>query len=108
MADIIKTSETTFHQDVIEASLPVIVDFTAAWCQPCKQLEPLLIELADEWQGQLSIIKLDVDENPQVAVDYQVMGLPTLLLFKGGKVVERLTGYQSKDRLQKKFAPHMS
>lgn len=108
MADFIKTSETTFQQDVLLAAQAVLVDFTASWCQPCKQLEPLIKELADEWHGKVSVMKLDVDEDPQVAIDYQVMGVPTLILFKGGKAVERITGLQPKDRLQRKFSPHLS
>ena len=108
MADILKTNESTFQKEVLEDSLPVLVDFTAVWCQPCKMLDPVVKQLADDWQGKVKVLKLDVDDNPQLAVDYQVMGVPTLMLFKHGKPVERVTGYQPKDRLQNKFSPFLS
>jgi thioredoxin 1 len=107
MADIHKTSESTFQQEVLEASLPVLVDFTAVWCQPCKMLDPVVKQLADDWDGKLKVVKLDVDDSPQLAMDYQVMGVPTLMLFKGGQPIERVTGYQPKDRLHNKFNPHL-
>jgi thioredoxin 1 len=108
IVDIPKLSEASFQSEVLEASLPVLVDFTAVWCQPCKQLDPLVQQLAQEWHGKIKVVKLDVDDNPNLAIDYTVMGVPTLMLFKNGKPVERVTGYQPKDRLQKKFAPHLS
>ena len=108
MADISKTSETSFQHEVLEASLPVLVDFTAVWCQPCKLLDPIVRQLADEWDGKLLVMKLDVDDNPQLVIDYDVMGVPTLMLFKGGQPVERVSGYQPKDRLQNKFSIHLS
>lgn len=108
MGEIQKTSEGTFQQEVLEASTPVLVDFTAVWCQPCKMLDPIVKQLADEWSGKVQVFKLDVDDHPQLAMDYQVMGVPTLMLFKGGQPVERVTGYQPKDRLQNKFNPHLS
>lgn len=105
--DIPKLSEATFQHEVIEAAEPVLVDFTAVWCQPCKQLDPIVQQLADEWSGKVKVVKLDVDDNPQLAMDYTVMGVPTLMLFKKGKPVERVSGYQPKDRLHKKFFPHL-
>jgi thioredoxin 1 len=106
MVDIPKLSEATFQREVLESGQPVLVDFTAVWCQPCKMLDPEVQKLADEWQGKVKFVKLDVDDNPNLATDYTVMGVPTLILFKGGQPVERVTGYQPKDRLSKKFAPH--
>ena len=106
--DIPKLSEATFQKEVLEAGTPVLVDFTAVWCQPCKQLDPIVKQLAQEWEGKVKVVKLDVDDNPQLAMDYTVMGVPTLILFKNGKPVERVTGYQPKDRLEKKFSPHMN
>ncbi len=108
MPEIQKTSETAFQQEVLEDLLPVLVDFTAVWCQPCKHLEPLVKQLAEQWGGKVKVVKLDVDDNPQVAMDYNVMGVPTLMLFKGGKPVERVTGFQPLDRLSKKFSPHLA
>ena len=108
MAEIDKVAEGAFKQEVLESTTPVLVDFTAVWCQPCKMLDPIVKQLATDWDGKVKFFKLDVDDSPQIAMDYQVMGVPTLMLFKGGQPVERVTGYQPKDRLQKKFAPHLS
>jgi thioredoxin 1 len=107
MGDFPKLSEDTFEQEVLKADLPVLVDFSAVWCGPCKMLDPLVLQLASQWQGKVKVFKLDVDESPGLAIDYQVMGVPTLMLFKDGKPVERITGYQPKDRLEKKFQPHL-
>ena len=107
MTDISKLDEATFKNDVIEAVKPVLVDFTAVWCQPCKMLDPIVEELANDWEDSVRVFKLDVDEHPNVAMNYQIMGVPTLMLFKNGEAVERVTGYQPKDRLEKKFNPHI-
>jgi thioredoxin 1 len=107
MTDIAKTSEETFEEEVLQENLPVLVDFTAVWCGPCKMLDPVVKDLAQEWDGQVKVVKLDVDDHPNLAMQYQVMGVPTLMLFKGGQPVERVTGYQPKDRLSKKFSPHI-
>jgi thioredoxin 1 len=108
MTDVAHVSEATFQLEVLESSLPVLVDFTAVWCGPCKMLDPILKQLAQDWEGKIKVFKLDVDDSPQLAMDYQVMGVPTLMLFKGGRPVERVTGYQPKDRLEKKFSPHLN
>ncbi len=107
MAEIPKLEEENFQSEVIQSELPVLVDFTAVWCGPCKMLDPLVKQLADEWSGKVKVVKLDVDDNPQVTMDYQIMGVPTLILFKNGKPIERLSGYAPKDRLVKKFGPHI-
>jgi thioredoxin 1 len=108
MADIIKLNEGDFQVEVLEASLPVLVDFTAVWCAPCRMLDPVLQQLAAEWQDKVKVVRLDVDDHPLLAMDFQVMGVPTLMLFKDGKPVERLTGFQPKDRLVKKFLPFLN
>jgi len=107
MAEIPKLEEENFQSEVIQSELPVLVDFTAVWCGPCKMLDPLVKQLADEWSGKVKVVKLDVDDNPQVTMDYQIMGVPTLILFKNGRPIERLSGYAPKDRLVKKFGPHL-
>ena len=107
MTDIAKTSADTFEQEVLKESMPVLVDFTAVWCGPCKMLDPVVKQLAQDWDGQVKFVKLDVDDNPDLAMQYMVMGVPTLMLFKDGQPVERVTGYQPKDRLSKKFSPHI-
>lgn len=106
MVEIPKISQNNFKIDVLDALLPVLVDFTAVWCGPCKMLDPVVKQLADQWNGKVKVMKLDVDDHPQLAMEYQVMGVPTLMLFKNGQPVERVTGYQPKDRLEKKFSPH--
>jgi len=83
----------TFEADVLNAPEPVVVDFYADWCPPCKMMEPAVEKLADEFAGKVKIGKLDVDFNQDLAIRYGVMGIPTLGLFKGGKLVDRLVGY---------------
>ncbi len=107
MSEIAKTSAAVFQNDVLNAALPVLVDFTAVWCGPCKMLEPSVKQLADEWSGRARVFKLDVDEIPDLAMQYQVMGVPTLMLFVKGRPVERVTGFQPKDRIAARFAPHI-
>ena len=108
MAEMFSVNEENFQKEVLESKQPVIVDFTAVWCGPCKMLDPVVEELGNEWDGIIRVAKLDVDHNPNLAMQYQVMGVPTLMLFKDGQPVERVTGYQPKDRLKKKFNPHLS
>ena len=108
MADLPKVGEANFTKEVLEAKFPVLVDFTAVWCAPCKQLDPIVTQLAQDWQGKVKIVKLDVDDNANLAMQYQVMGVPTLMLFKNGKPVERLTGYQPKQRITSKLTPHLN
>lgn len=107
MADITHVNEDSFENEVLQAEVPVLVDFTAVWCGPCKMLDPVVKEIASDWEGRVKVVKLDVDNNPNLAMDYQVMGVPTLMLFAKGQPVQRVTGYQPKDRLQKKFSPHI-
>jgi thioredoxin 1 len=108
MTDIIHVSEDTFQAQVLDSALPVLVDFTATWCGPCKMLEPIIKQITDDLSGKLSAVKLDIDDNQNLTMQFQVMGVPTLILFKDGKPVERMTGYQPKDRIVKKLAPHLS
>lgn len=105
--EIEHVSEASFTKDVLEASQPVLVDFTAIWCNPCKLLEPEVKKLAQEWGTKVKVFKLDVDNSPDLAMQYQVMGVPTLMMFVDGQPVERASGFQPKDRLAKKFNPHI-
>ena len=107
MSEIQHVDENTFQAEVLDASQPVLVDFTAVWCGPCKMLEPVVVELAGEWAGKVKVVKLDVDHNASIAMQYQVMGVPTLMLFKQGQVKERLTGYQPKKKIVSKLSPHI-
>jgi len=108
MAEMQHVNEDDFQNVVINASLPVLVDFTAVWCGPCKMLDPVVKDLAQEWVGKVIVVKLDVDHNQNIAMQYQVMGVPTLMLFMNGKVSERITGYQPKERIESKFSPHLN
>lgn len=106
MPDMVHVNEDNFQSEVLESDQPVLVDFTAVWCGPCKMLDPVVKQLATDWYGKAKVVKLDVDDNPNIAMQYQVMGVPTLMLFKNGQPSERVTGFQPKDRLVKKFSPH--
>src|SRR4051812_46341982 len=107
MSDVKYVNEADFKSEVLEASLPVLVDFTAPWCGPCKMVDPIVQQLAAEWEGKVKVFKCNADENPNVLVAHGVMGLPTVMLFKGGKMVERTSGYQPKDKLIAKLKPHL-
>jgi thioredoxin 1 len=106
--EIKHVGEADFEEEVISSSLPVLVDFTAVWCGPCKMLEPIVSQLAQEWNGKVKVVKLDVDNNADLAMQYQVMGVPTLMLFSNGQPLERLTGYQPKQRILAKVTPHLA
>ncbi len=108
MADMQHVNEEDFQNEVIDAAQPVMVDFTAVWCGPCKMLDPVVIDLAQDWGEKVKVVKLDVDHNPNIAMQYQVMGVPTLMLFVNGEVSERITGYQPKERIVSKFSPHLT
>ena len=107
MAEVKYVNEQDFKSEVLDASLPVLVDFTAPWCGPCKMVDPIVHQLAAEWDGKVKVLKCNADENPNIITNYGVMGLPTVMLFKGGKMVERANGYQSKDKLVGKLKPHL-
>jgi thioredoxin 1 len=103
MSAIIELSDDTFEAEVTNANGIVLVDFGAEWCHPCKQLDPIVDELAEEWQDKVKVGKLDIDANVNTALKYGVMGVPTLILFKQGEPVERLTGFVPKKRILDKF-----
>jgi thioredoxin 1 len=97
---MIKTvTSATFKGEVLDSQKPVLVDLWAAWCAPCRAMEPALESLAHEYEGKVDIAKLNVDENPDLAQSLDVMSIPTLMLFKGGKPVERIVGLATRDRL---------
>ncbi len=106
MAGVPYVSEANFKSEVLDSVVPVLVDFTAVWCGPCKMVAPIIEQLHTEWQGKVKVVKCDADQNPNVLMQYGIMGIPTLMLFKGGQVAERVTGYQPKDKLISKMGKH--
>ena len=100
MADLTFTDQT-FDGEVLKSQTPVLVDFWAEWCTPCKIVDPVVHELAGEYGGKLKVGKLNVDENPDVSQRYNVMSIPTLLIFKAGEPVRSVIGAQSKDNIKK-------
>ncbi len=108
MAKPIMLTDSTFEKLVVDAEQPVLVDFWAEWCGPCKMIAPVLEEIATDLDGKLTIGKLDVDENGSTAMAFGVMSIPTLLLFKGGKPVERIVGFQPKQQLVSKIQRHLT
>ena len=108
MAEMIKVDEGTFQNEVLDANEPVLVDFSAVWCQPCKMLDPVVKQLAGEWDGKVKVVKIDADENPNLVMKFGVMGIPTLLFMKGGEVKERVTGFMPREKLIAKFSPHFN
>ncbi len=107
MSATVKVSDATFEEKVIQSETPILVDFWAEWCGPCKMIAPVLDELASEMAGELIIGKLDVDHNPDTAMAYGVMSIPTLLLFKDGEPVDRIVGFQQKPQLKRRLQTHL-
>jgi thioredoxin 1 len=101
MADIILTDQN-FKEEVLNSKIPVLVDFWAEWCHPCRIVGPIVEELATEYEGKLKVGKVNVDQN-QVAADYGIMSIPSLLIFKDGQVVKSMVGAQSKDNFKKEI-----
>lgn len=107
-ADNVQTfTDNNFDETVLRSGAPVLVDFWAEWCGPCKRIAPTIDALATDYAGKVTIGKMNVDENPRVPERYQVRGIPTLLLFKGGQVVESVVGLAHKDDLKKVIEKHI-
>ena len=102
-ANVVKVGDADFRREVLEAAQPVLVDFTATWCAPCRAISPVLEELAGKYQGQVKVVKVDVDENQVAAQQFGVRSMPTLLMFRSGKVVEQIVGAVPKARLEESF-----
>ena len=103
MSNPVHVTESSFEAEVLKADLPVLADFWADWCAPCRMLAPVVDDLAREYAGRLKVAKVDVDENPRLAVDYGIMSIPTLALFKKGKLVDRFIGYMPDAQLKQKL-----
>ena len=104
---VVELTEATFESSVIKSEKPVLVDFWAVWCGPCRQVAPIVASLADKWGERASVVKLNVDDVPSVAERFQIMSIPTLMLFKNGQVVERVVGAASQAALERRFEPHL-
>ena len=100
-------TEDSFPKEILNSDLPVMAEFGAPWCAPCKRLEPELLELAKQWAGKVRLAKLDVDQSVNLVMQYQIMTVPTLLLFVKGQAVQRLTGFQPRQRIIEKFAQYI-
>lgn len=105
--DLLNVSDDTFEQDVLKSDLPVLVDFWAVWCAPCKMVVPTLDHLARTFGDKLRVVKLNVDENMTTASKYGVMSIPTLLLFKGGKIEETIVGAQPQEKIVEIISRHL-
>ena len=101
MTKPIAVSDSDFDQMVLQAKVPVLVDFWATWCAPCRMVAPVIDELAEEYDGRVSFVKLDVDQNPKTASKYGIMSIPTLLLFKKGEPVSHIVGFRPKAELKR-------
>jgi len=104
--DTVVVSDSDFKTAVLDSTEPVLVDFWAEWCGPCKAIAPALDDLATRYKGKVKVAKLNVDDNQQTAQTYGIRGIPTLLVFKGGKVVEQIIGAVPKSRLEESFKKH--
>ncbi len=105
MSQVLEANDASFEAEVVRSDRPVLVDFSATWCGPCKRLEPVVHEIADDYDGRLKVVKVDIDKSPGIAAKFAVMSVPTLVLFRDGQVMDQLTGLVAKrviaDRVDK-------
>ena len=107
MAKPVEVTDATFDAEVLQAETPTLVDFWAGWCGPCKMIAPAVEEIAEEYEDKLRVAKMDVDTNPGTPQGMGIMGIPTLILFNGGKEIARIVGYRSKEALVEELLPHL-
>ena len=107
MSPLPEVTDASFEGEVLRTGGPVLVDFGAEWCHPCRKLDPLIEELAGEWGPRVKVVHVDADRNVDTTMRFQVMGLPTLILFVGGQPVARLQGFQPKKRVAETVAAHL-
>lgn len=101
------TATMDFEKDVLQSELPVLVDFTAAWCGPCRAIAPLIDELAEEFAGRAKVLKVDVDEHAEIAARHNIMSIPALVVFKDGQEIDRLVGAASKETIEQLLSQHV-
>lgn len=99
--------DASFDDDVLKSDTPVLVDFWAPWCGPCRMLAPTVDAISEEYEGKVKVGKVNTDENPQIATQHQINSIPTLMIFKGGEVVERLVGALPKEKITEKLDAHL-
>ena len=105
---VVEFTDTNFQSDVLQSDKPVLVDFWAPWCGPCKMLAPTIEEIARDYEGRVTVGKLNTDDNPRVASEHQISAIPTVILFKGGKPVDKLVGVNKKDRFAASLDKHLA
>lgn len=107
MSNVGEVTDVTFEQEVLKATLPVLVDFWAPWCGPCRAVAPVVEEIANEFNGKLKVLKLNTDENPKTAQSYRISGIPSLMVFKNGQPVEQVVGAVPKATLSSAVTKHL-
>ena len=105
--NVLDVSDSSFEEQVLQSDKPVLVDFWAQWCAPCRMLAPTVEAVAEKYAGSASVVKLNVDDNPAVSQRYGIKGIPTLILFKGNKEVERVVGATSKEAISRMIDKHL-
>jgi thioredoxin 1 len=103
----VNVTDSSFKKDVLESEVPVLVDFWASWCGPCRLIAPIIEDIAREYAGRMKVCKLNVDDNPKVATQYGVMSIPTLIFLKGGKIMDQVVGAVSKGDLKRKVEDNL-
>lgn len=107
MSSVVSITDSTFQEEVIDSKIPVLVDFWAPWCGPCRMVAPVVDEVATQYDGQLKVVKVNTDESPNIAKEYSIRSIPTLIIFKNGQVVEQVVGAVPKTTLTNAVEKHL-